>query len=163
MNPAAAMSGMEKLGSVLLSSFDNLALRERIAYDTLKRHWHSLCGEPLSLHTFPADLKGGVLTLNVDAPLWLRQVTLLKTALKDRLQSHGVVEVRARLGRVSPSVQRETAGADRPKAALGLSSADAAWVQGAVSGVGDEDLREVLSNVIARSLAKASRSSGPGD
>lgn len=161
VRPSAAPFGMETLGSVLLSSFNNLGLRERIACDALRRNWHSLCGDPLSLHTFPADLRGGILTLNVDAPLWLRQVTLLKTALKERLQHHGVAEVRARLGRVSPSGVEISAGADHPEPAQDLNGADAAWVHVTVSVVGDRDLREILRNAIARSLARSACSSSP--
>jgi hypothetical protein len=138
-------------------------LRERIAYDTVRRNWHALCGEPLSLHTFPADLRGGVLTLNVDSPLWLRQVTLLKGALRARLQTYEVEEVRARLGRVCPSGRRNSAGVDRAETVQDLNSADAAWLQNAVSGVHDGDLREVIRDTITRSLVRSSRSHRSGD
>lgn len=147
---------MDRLGSVLLSSFTTLALRERIAYDSVRRNWHTLCGEPLCFHTFPSDLRGGVLTLNVDSPLWLRQVTLLRGPLRDRLQAYEVTEVRARLGRVSPPDRRDAEKTGPGETPGELSSEDAAWLRDAVSGIGDGDLREVLAKAMARSLVRAS-------
>ncbi len=153
------MRGMERIGSLLLSSFDNLGLRERIAYDAVRRDWHALCGQPLSLHTFPADLRSGILTLNVDSPLWLRQVTLLKGELRGRLQAYDVVEVRSRLGRVSPKGRFEPADADLAETAHGrtLSDEDLTWLTETVSAVHDGDLKLVLRDTIAKALKRPSR------
>ncbi|MGE5238179.1 MAG: DUF721 domain-containing protein [Chloroflexota bacterium] len=153
---------MEKLESILLSSFENLALRERISFDCLRRSWHTVCGEPLSLHTFPVDLRGGSLTVNVDSSPWLQQVRFLKKDLEEKLRDFQVKEIRFRLGRVAWKRQNEPG---RKEVARGLSDeelsdADREWLQATLLSVRDEDLRDLLRRTIARTIPKGPR--GPG-
>ncbi len=153
---------MEKLESILLSSFENLALRERIAFDHLKRSWLTVCGEPLSLHTFPVDLRSGSLTVNVDSSPWLQQVKFLKKDLEDKLRDFQVREIRFRLGRVAWKHQSRFSVKDAARGLSDeeLSDADREWLKATLLSVRDEDLRDLLRKTIARTISKGPRRLG---
>lgn len=76
---------------------DGVALAHRIGND-----WPELVGEPVAAHCRPLGIRGGVLELEVDSPVWSQQLQLRKTELlaklRDRYDRDAPQELRFQVG-----------------------------------------------------------------
>jgi predicted nucleic acid-binding Zn ribbon protein len=65
------------------------------------RHWETLVGPEIAAHAAPTSLRGGVLVLAVDQPVWAAQLRYLSDDLQRRIQgvthSDAVSEIRIRV------------------------------------------------------------------
>lgn len=64
------------LAAVLQKAFTRLGIAERLRETTLMESWHEVVGPTLSPHCRPGAIRRGVLTVRVDHPAWLHQITL---------------------------------------------------------------------------------------
>ena len=81
---------------------DGVALAHRIGV-----HWEEIVGPQVAAHCRPLGIRGGVLELEVDSPVWSQQLQLRKPELLDRLGEH--------LGREAPQELRFQVGYARPR------------------------------------------------
>ncbi|RMG01780.1 MAG: DUF721 domain-containing protein, partial [Nitrospirae bacterium] len=91
---------MKSVGSGVLSIIRELGLEEELKLATIRTHFYDFVSPPLSDHLWPASLKRGELLVLVDSDVWLFEVRKYKSQFVQKLSSHGVREVRFRLGRV---------------------------------------------------------------
>ena len=62
---------------------------------------------PMALHSQPVSLQGKRLTVAVDSPAWLQQLTYIKPQLLKRLSHYGISDITIRVGRLSLDNQAE--------------------------------------------------------
>lgn len=76
------------------------------------RHWEALVGPDIAAHAMPTSLRGGVLVLAVDQPVWAAQLRFLTDDLKCRIKavtgSDAVSDIRIRVAGEGRSGRRRT-------------------------------------------------------
>jgi hypothetical protein len=142
---------VKKLGSLLSPFIREFGLEEAIRFGAIKREWGNIFGEPLSAHMSPSRLKNGELLVNVDSPLWLQQLTFLKTQILGKLSALGVKELRFMLGRVTP-VQERGVRSLRTKGRL-LESEAVQQIKDTIAETEDAALKESIKRAMERALA----------
>src|SRR5258708_1119268 len=68
------------LPSVFQKAFSRLGFGERLQEATLNDSWPSLIGPSLAVHCRPGTVRRGILTIRVDHPAWLHQITVAHKA-----------------------------------------------------------------------------------
>ncbi len=145
---------MKKVGSLISPLVKEFGIEEAVRLGAIKREWGNVFGEPLSLHMSPARLKNGELLVNVDSPIWLQQLTFLKTQIIGKLSSFQVKEIRFMLGRVAP-VQRKTVQSVRTRE-QSLSSEAVRQIEETTAGIEDSALKESIRKTMERALSTKS-------
>jgi hypothetical protein len=149
---------LKKVGTLLSSIFKDLGIEDKIRLNSMQEEWHRLFNEPLSLHTYPVDIKEGELTINVDSPAWLGQLKFFKQDIIKKLQAYNVSSVKFKHGRVYQKrvkgselrVQSEKNSKTQNSKPLTLSELE--WADQIVSSIEDPDLKEDIRKAIEKSL-----------
>ena len=84
-------------------AFAQLGLAHRFQESTLLEHWLELVGPTLSAHCQPRNIRRGILTITVDHPAWVHQITLahkadMLHAIQNRFPHLKVKEITLRIG-----------------------------------------------------------------
>lgn len=120
----------------------------------LRRDWDSIAGKSVGQHSLPVSLQRGTLTVAVDDPIWIQELSLQKDMLRDNIITHYRGEetgrlfqtIRFRLGDISRTAEQK-----REKARLKLPAETRAAIDKTVSAVEDPDLRKALRNYLVAS------------
>jgi hypothetical protein len=142
---------VKKLGSLISPFVREFGLEEAVRFDLIKREWSNTFGEPLSAHMSPARLKNGELLVNVDSPLWLQQLTFLKTQVVGKLSPFGVKELRFILGRVAPARRQEVRSTRTKEDTLGSEATQ--QIEDTIAGTDDMALKESIRKAMKKALA----------
>lgn len=146
---------MKSVGSLLSSVLKNLGIEDKIALGSLQREWRNLFNAPLSIHTYPVDIKNGELAINVDSPAWLAQLKFFKHDMIKKLHAYGIKEIRFKHGTV---YQKSGQGAngkrqnDFGQKFKPISRSDLEWIDETVSTIADTELKEDIKRAIERAL-----------
>lgn len=128
--------------------------------DSLQKEWRNLFGEPLSLHTYPAEIKGGELLIAVDSPVWMQQLKFYKQEIVGKLQAYRIHSVRFRRGTVYRTRGSAPVGNAAGKQPF-LSAQDRQWIEQTLSAVEDPDLREGFRKALEKAMARKGRDAQP--
>lgn len=142
---------MKKVGSLISPLVKEFGIEEAVRLGAIKREWGNVFGEPLSLHMSPVRLKNGELLVNVDSPVWLQQLTFLKTQIIGKLSHLEVKELRFMLGRVAPQ-QRKNIQPVRTKE-RSLSTEAIRQIEETTAGIEDSALKESIRKTMERALS----------
>lgn len=114
--------------------------------------WRNVVGTRVSLRAVPAAIENGTLVVRVATSAWAQELSLHAETLCERLREAGfaVSRIRFRVG--------EVVGHERPKERMVVTKvpipvAIPESVEQALASTKDDDLREVLSESVAASLA----------
>ncbi|MBZ0155538.1 MAG: DUF721 domain-containing protein [Alphaproteobacteria bacterium] len=149
---------MRNTGSILTPLLRELGLEEKVRLNSLQQEWRNLFGEPLSLHTYPAEIKEGELLINVDSPGWMQQLKFYKQEIAGKLHAYHIKNVRFRHGMVYRRKGRSMMPAkntlpERPP----LSAPDREWIEQTLSAVKDPELREGFRKALEKAVARKGR------
>ncbi len=64
------------LAAVLQKAFARIGIADRLRETSLTESWHEVVGPTLAAHCRPGAIRRGVLTVRVDHPAWLHQITV---------------------------------------------------------------------------------------
>lgn len=146
---------MKPVGSLLSSLFRNLGIEDKIRLNSMQKEWHNLFNEPLSLHTYPVNIKNESLTINVDSPVWLGQLKFFRQDIIKKLHEYNIQEVSFRHGRV---YQKKGQGArdkrqeDSKQNHKPITDSDIAWIDQTVSIISDYELKENIKKTIEKAI-----------
>ncbi|MBI5212313.1 MAG: DUF721 domain-containing protein [Nitrospirae bacterium] len=146
---------MKSVGSLLSSVLKNLGIGDKIALGSLQREWRSLFNAPLSIHTYPVDIKDGELAINVDSPAWLAQLKFFKHDMIKKLHAYGIKKIRFKHGTVYQKSGRDSKNKmqnDFGKKSKPITPSDLQWIDETVSAVADTELKEDIKRAIERAL-----------
>jgi predicted nucleic acid-binding Zn ribbon protein len=73
------------LGDALARVGAELGLDDPVVAVALTEHWADVVGEGIAAHSRPRTLRGGVLTIAVDASPWATELRYLEQAIRDRV------------------------------------------------------------------------------
>jgi len=139
---------MEKAGSLLGPLVKRLGIESGVRLSHIKNDWHTLFGNPLSLHMSPSKLTEGELLLNVDSPIWIQQLNFCKREIKAKLGAYGVREIRFRIGKVAMLSTANEKRRELPE----LSSEDAGFIDCLAEKIVDSELRSAVRGAAEKSL-----------
>jgi predicted nucleic acid-binding Zn ribbon protein len=145
------------LRALLVKSHAAAAAAGGIAVDS--EVWHQAVGERIARHARPGRLSRGALTVHVSSSVWAQELSLLADELRARLKNHGV-EVTALRFTVTASL----AGAEKSAVAAPLRPRAPTKrlpqpLEARLAHVDDPELRRVIAEAAAESLALQSRRS----
>lgn len=148
---------MKTIGSLLRSIFDNLGIEDKIKLDSMQKQWRSLFNEPLSLHTYPVEIKNGELTINVDSPAWLAQLKFFRQDIIKKLREYSVSSVKFKHGRVYQTSSIKCCASSTRRTTLDarhLTHSEIEWINETVSTVSDSELQENIRKAIEKAMSR---------
>ncbi len=77
--------GPAPIGDALRSVARDLGLDDPARTGALLAAWPGIAGPAVAAHSTPHSLRGGTLTVLVDAPVWATQIAALESRLLDRI------------------------------------------------------------------------------
>ena len=90
------------IGEVIKVVFTKIEKDKTTSEDTMNRVWKGLVGEAAFKHSRPNALRKGVLTVYVDTPAWLHDLTIKKRGilkgLKTELGKDRISEIHFKVG-----------------------------------------------------------------
>jgi len=146
---------MKSVGSLLSSIFRDIGIEDKISLTSMQKEWRSLFNEPLSMHTYPVDVKNGELTINVDSPAWLGQLKFFTQDIIKKLHSYNIRSVKFKHGTVyHKGFEGSRAQRVKRSESQTLEPSEIEWIEQTVSSVNDAELKERIRNAIKKSLSK---------
>lgn len=144
---------MDKAGNILGGILARHNIRKIGALANIAADWRAICGEAVARHCAPADLRDGVLSIVVDSPAWMQQLSFLKAELLDRLRPHGIEDIRFTRGKLPglPGSARRKSAARRRS----VRPEDAEFIEECGSGVEDVGLRGKLADLMRAFFSNA--------
>jgi predicted nucleic acid-binding Zn ribbon protein len=140
---------LDSFGTILSGLAKRLGLESSLLELRLQQRWRDIMGEPIGSHTWPDRIRFKKLYLVVRNSVWLQQLTFLKPALLEKLQSHAgrdaVSEIVLRVGEIpshDPSTVPPQASAVAP------SEEDVHAALSCTAGLKDELLRRRFTEAI---------------
>jgi len=149
---------MKTIGSLLSSIFNNFGIEDKIKLDSMQKQWHSLFNEPLSVHTYPVEIKNGELAINVDSPAWLAQLKFFRQDIIKKLHAYSISSVKFKHGRVyskgnKGSTDQEIKRQRDPKqSSKCITDSELAWINQTISTVSDFELQENIRKAILKAV-----------
>lgn len=141
---------------ILKSMSQNLGIEKEMLLYRLKKNWPDFVGQTLALHTAPERLKFKTLTLRVDGPTWIHELSFLKRDMIKKINTqigkNLIQTLHLKIGFTSPQ--------DKPKSfhqktpTKPLSARAKAVLQEALSGVEDSPLKKAIKQAMERHLRK---------
>jgi predicted nucleic acid-binding Zn ribbon protein len=113
-------------------------------------HWEKTVGEVIALHAHPAMVRGKKLTLIVDSPAWMQQLSLLKPELIKKvnidLGRESIRDITLKLGEVTPPKRTVDALPGR----VSLDQDERMTIERYVQQVRDPDIRDAIRRVVEK-------------
>jgi len=147
---------VNRIGNLLSPLVKNLGIEGALKLEVIETEWTRIFGEPLSLHTCPANLQNGGLLIHVDSPVWLQQISFYKDDIVKKLSPLGVKEVRLRLGKIRPG--KKTATPQSAEAQyVSLDTDTLQYIEDTVSGINDPELRECIRKAMGKAFSRRTK------
>lgn len=122
----------------------------------LRKDWPGIVGKGIAHHSLPGSIRNGCLTVNVDDPIWIQELTLQKDSIRENIASHYADKdisklfqtIKFRIG----DILHETSAEERP-VEMRVDGETMKKIEKSVSTVEDPELRDALKKyLLAASL-----------
>jgi hypothetical protein len=151
---------LDSFGTVLSGLARRLGLESKLLESRIRREWSAIVGEPIASNTWPDQIRYKKLYVRVHNTVWLHQLTFLKPALVQKLNSVAgtnlVADIVLRVGEL-PEPERVSSPMEQGGEASNPSAdllAESSVHSGAVQ---DPELRDRLAQLMAHSIARSHR------
>jgi hypothetical protein len=120
--------------------------------------WDRIVGPAIGRHARPIALRGNKLTLVVDSPAWMQQLSLMKPEIRDKLNAglgrQSIREITLRLGEVPlPDAQSLPEEPDRAT----LTREEREKIERSVKDISDDEIRGALRRLLEKDLRSKKR------
>lgn len=143
---------IEKLSNTLQKIIAVRGLAGKLGIYRIMGQWESAVGGVIARHAQPSAIRGKKLTVQVDSPVWMQQLSLLKPDLIEKMNrglgEDAVKDITLRLGEVAS--QKKPASKAAPP--VPLSEKERALVDGYVKDIDDPEIKTALAKLIERDL-----------
>ncbi|MBW2146416.1 MAG: DUF721 domain-containing protein [Deltaproteobacteria bacterium] len=143
----------QSLADVLEKSSKRLKFTQHVREYRLRVAWMKAVGRTIAQHAQPARITGGVLTLDVDSPVWVQELKLMAPEILSRLRRYpagrSVDKIRFRIGTVEPI---EMLSPELPERLSGVELDPDTLIQldRLCAPVADSDLRGIIRRVVEK-------------
>jgi len=143
---------IEKLSGTLQKIINARGLAARLGIYRILGQWEGMVGNVISRHAQPLSIRGKSLSVQVDSPVWMQQLSLLKPELIEKangvLGAGSIKEIMLVLGDVrSAGKQKERAEPLPP-----LNDEEQKLVEGVISEVADPEIKDALRKLMEKDL-----------
>ncbi len=142
------------ISPILKKMTRDLGLEKEMALHQLRQDWPGLVGETIAAHTFPEKMKFKTLTLLVDSPAWIHELTFLKSGLikkiNRKLGKDTLDTLLLKRGPIPSPEQPRTK--EIQKARGGRQKKEAAFISKELSSIPDSHLKAVIQRAMERHL-----------
>ena len=115
--------------------------------------WDRLVGPAIGRHARPLALRGNKLTLVVDSPAWMQQLSLMKPEIRDKLNAalgrESIREITLKLGEITVPDARSLPG--EPVRAP-LTREEGEKIERSVKDISDDEIRGALRRLLEKDL-----------
>lgn len=146
---------MKSIGSLISSVFKDLGMEERVKLELMRKEWNNLFNGPLSVHTYPVELKDKELLINVDSPVWLGQLKFFKQDIIGKLHSYNIKEIRFKHGYVYSKAWSSVSSNNPTRYSNAISDSDIRWIDQITTEIEDNELGEAIRKAIRKGMTKA--------
>jgi hypothetical protein len=137
------------IGSILKTSFTSLGLKARLKEYDIRKAWACVVGKTISKRAHPLRLIGKTLHVTVSSSPWMTELKFLKTdiisKINERLGEETVTDIVFKAGSI-----KEKSPVARENKVRPLSPEERVFIDGTVSGIKDERLRELIKRVLVK-------------
>ncbi|MFA5074124.1 MAG: DUF721 domain-containing protein [Nitrospirota bacterium] len=141
---------IDKLSVTLRVWLKARGLESRLNEYRIFDQWQKTVGEGIARHAQPLSLRGRKLTLIVDSPAWMQQLSLLKPEIirkvNESLGRETVQQILVKPGEIMPM----PVATEAPEMGGELSREEQAAVETCLQRIDDTDVREILRRVIEK-------------
>jgi predicted nucleic acid-binding Zn ribbon protein len=141
---------LNKLSDTLVKILQARGMEDSIREYRIFGQWDRAVGAVIARHTQPSSLRGKKMSLIVDSPAWMQQLTLLKPEIigkmNRRLGHDAIKDIILKLGVVAP---RGQAPEELPVSA-DLTSDEREKIEFALQGIPDAEIKEAVRRVMER-------------
>ena len=145
---------VERLSATITKILKARGLESRLSEYRIFGHWEKAVGDVIARHAHPVAMYGKKLTLVVDSPAWMQQLSLLKPEIKENvnrsLGSNVVKDIKLILGEVA-AVKKN---ADLPAAPAILDQEERVAIDRYAEDVHDPDIREAVRRVMEKDFLR---------
>jgi hypothetical protein len=147
-------SKLDRLSYTLGSMLKARGLGSRLSEYRVFGQWEASVGPAIARHAQPQALRGKKLTLVVDSPAWMQQLSLLKPELMGKvnktLGKEAITDITLRLGEVEARDQ----STEEPPVPMALDSNELGKIEDYTREIGDADTREAVKRVIEKDFLR---------
>jgi hypothetical protein len=148
---------IERFSATLMKILKARGLEGRLSEYHVFGRWEKAVGATIARHARPEALRAKKLTVIVDSPAWMQQLSLLKPDIIEKvnrgLGKDAIRDLALRLGEVAPTEQRTEDRPVRPS----LDAGDRAKIEQYVHEVHDPEIRAAIERVIEKDLLSKKR------
>lgn len=147
---SAMKKKLDRLSYTLGSMLKARGLRGRLSEYRVFGLWEKAVGPVIARHAQPQAVRGKKLTLVVDSPAWMQQLSLLKPEIMEKVNStlgkKTINDITLRLG----EVESQAAPPEEPPVRSVLNQEEREKIEDYVRGISDPDTREAVRRVIEK-------------
>ncbi len=147
---------VKKIGALIAPLVRDMGMEEAVRFEEIRKRWDDIFDEPLSLHMSPSRLQKGELLINVDSPLWLQQLSFLKTQIVKNLSPFNIRDVRFRIGKAA-GIRKRTDRHLPARPSPSLDGDDLQQIESTVSEIDDAAIKGSIRKLMEKSLAAKKR------
>lgn len=148
---------LDRLSYTLGSMLKARGLGGRLSEYRVFGQWEKSVGPVIARHAQPQAVRGKKLTLVVDSPAWMQQLSLLKPEIMEKVNStlgkEAIKDITLRLGEVESREQPM----EEPLVSYVLNQDEQEKIEEYVRGISDPAIREAISRVIEKDFLSRKR------
>jgi len=146
------MKQAEQVGSLLKQLLSDQGLGERLSRYQAWLIWDKLVGEQIANRARPLRLRQGVLEVQVDHPVWMQQLQLLKPKILEKLNQQvpnaGITNIYLRKAKsIPPKTAASPPTAPAKWKQIELSATERQLIDERLEGIKDPELRQELKRL----------------
>jgi hypothetical protein len=149
---------INRLSVTLVKMLKAQGLESRLQEYRIFGQWEKAVGKVIARHAQPCSLRGKKMTLVVDSPAWMQQLSLLKPEIVEkvnrRLGHNAIRDIMLKLGEVAPGAGE--ASEDLPVRA-DLDRDEREKIKNALQGLHDPEIREAVRRVMEKDFLRRKR------
>ena len=141
---------IERLSATITKLLKARGLESRLSEYRIFGQWEAAVGDVIARHAHPVAMHGKKLTLVVDSPAWMQQLSLLKPEIKEKVNSiigNDVVrDIKLMLGEVA-AVKKNADPLDDPAI---LDQKERVAIERYAEEIHDPDIKEAMRRVMEK-------------
>lgn len=151
---------IDKLSVTLGRMLKARGLEGRLSEYRILGQWEKAVGAVIARHARPQTVRGRKLTLVVDSPAWMQQLSLLKPEIIGKINRglgrEAIQGITLKLGEVASS----PASTEATPIRAGLDREERAMIETCLQEIHDPDIREAMRRVIEKDFLNKKREKG---
>lgn len=145
------------INEVLGALFHDMKIESRMEHVMLHKVWQQAVGEQIANNTAPANVRNGVLFVNVASSVWMQQLNFLRDQILEKLNARlsnksQLKEIRFKIGVLPQSFSKVSA-----EPLPSLSEQEREQVAHETASISDPELRDIFQGVISAHLRNKKR------